>query len=275
MDKPVASRRQKLCPPNWLLAGLLLLTTPDLFAASLLSLSPADAMRIGRKVWQNECNGTIPGLTSWNVGENFASLGIGHFIWYPEGMEGPFEESFPHLVKFISERGVKLPTLLTGAAEVHCPWRTRAQFLRAEQTPEMKQLREFLVRTIDLQAQFLILRLENALPKMLEEAAPSERSAVEGRFERLANSSRGCFALVDYVNFKGEGVLHSERYNGHGWGLLQVLEQMHDTDSDPVEAFSRAAAEVLKRRVQDAPPERNESRWLSGWISRVSNYARA
>ena len=34
--------------------------------------------------------GTISGLTSWNVGENFASLGIGHFIWYRKRPARPF-----------------------------------------------------------------------------------------------------------------------------------------------------------------------------------------
>ena len=56
----------------------------------------------------------FPGLTSWNQGEDFASLGIGHFIWYPKGRRGPFEESFPKLVSFVSKRGANLPTLLLG-----------------------------------------------------------------------------------------------------------------------------------------------------------------
>jgi hypothetical protein len=231
-------------------------------------------MRIGKKIWQNECNGTVSGLTSWNSGEKFASLGIGHFIWYPKGMPGPFEESFPPLVSFIAAHGAKLPNLLLTSGELHCPWKSRTEFLRAQQTPEMRQLRQFLVDTIDLQAQFLINRLQNALSKMLHEAASSDRAKVEQRFERLAASPRGCFALVDYVNFKGEGVLHTERYRGQGWGLLQVLEEMADT-SDPVEAFSRAATEVLTRRVQNAPAERNESRWLPGWLHRVNSYSRA
>src|ERR1700736_6088117 len=91
------------------------------------SLSGAEARRIGRKIWQNECNGTIPGLTSWNSGENFASLGIGHFIWYPEGQRGPFEESFPPLLTYLKESGVTLPAWL---ADSHgCPWPDRAAFL--------------------------------------------------------------------------------------------------------------------------------------------------
>jgi hypothetical protein len=273
MDKPIASRKQKRGPLSFLIVGLVLVATSGSIIASI-TVSPTEAQRIGRKVWQNECNGTVSGLTSWNAGENFASLGIGHFIWYPEGMQGPFEESFPQLIKFIAARGAKLPDLLLQSPQSHCPWKSRTEFLRAEQTPEMKQLRQFLVDTIDLQAQFLVNRLQNALPKMLEEAAPSDRARVGQQFQRLASSARGCFALVDYVNFKGEGVLHTERYKGQGWGLLQVLEEMHETTTDPVEGFSRSAVEILKRRVRNAPPERNESRWLPGWIHRVNDYTR-
>src|SRR5688572_7441084 len=85
-------------------------------------LSDSELDRIGRRVWQNECGGRRDGLTSWNVGEDFASLGIGHFIWYPKGMDGPFEESFPKLVRFYEQHGVKVPTWLRG----DCPWTSRA-----------------------------------------------------------------------------------------------------------------------------------------------------
>src|SRR5437588_886841 len=134
-------------------ATALLLFVP---VANAINLSRAEAMRIGKKIWQNECNGTVSGLTSWNSGENFASLGIGHFIWYPEGMQGPFEESFPQLVSFIAAHGAKLPNLVLGPGKLHCPWKSRTEFLGAQQTPKMKQLRQFLVDTIDLQAQFMV-----------------------------------------------------------------------------------------------------------------------
>src|SRR5437867_7972951 len=156
-----------------------------------INLGHSDVQKIGKRIWQNECNGTISGLTSWNEGENFASLGIGHFIWYPKGQRGPFEESFPKLVDFIAKRGAKLPGLLLGAGERPCPWNSRAEFLRAQQTPEMKQLRQFLADTVDLQAEFLISRLQNALPKMLAEAATSDREDVQQQFERLASTPQG------------------------------------------------------------------------------------
>ena len=275
MDKLHGSRAQK----HWryrqcVVACILLIFARQ--ALSAITLSQSEAVEIGRKIWQNECNGTIAGLTSWNEGENFASLGIGHFIWYPKGARGPFEESFPKLISFISGRGAKLPNLLLGTGELFCPWNSRAEFLQAQHTTEMKQLRQFLADTVDLQAQFLVARLQNALPKMLAEAAPSDRDQVLGQFERVASTPRGCYALVDYVNFKGEGVLHTERYRDQGWGLLQVLEEMHGTSGgqSAVKEFSHSAAVILTRRVQNSPPERKESRWLPGWINRVNSYAR-
>ncbi len=253
-----------------LFAALIALTPRPLHA---ISLSHAEVLKIGKKIWQNECNGTISGLTSWNAGEDFASLGIGHFIWYPKGRRGPFEESFPKLVSFISKRGAKLPALLLGAGEKPCPWNSRAEFLQAQHSAEMNQLRTFLAGTVDLQAEFLIARLESALPKMLAEAAPADRANVQEQFDRLTRTAQGCYALVDYVNFKGEGVLHTERYQGQGWGLLQVLETMHGTSgTGAVDEFSRAAKAVLTRRVENSPVERHESRWLSGWIRRVNRY---
>ena len=279
MDKVHSSRKQNRWQIGesrmlWTLAFLACITPgAQIFAA--VALSHGDALRIGRKIWQNECNGTIAGLTSWNEGENFASLGIGHFIWYPKNQRGPFEESFPKLVSFIASRGAELPALLLRIDETPCPWNSRAEFLHAQHTPAMNQVRQFLANTVDFQAEFLIARLQNALPKMLAEAAPSDRANVQQQFERMASTREGCFALADYVNFKGEGVLHTERYQGQGWGLLQVLESMHGIEpATAVNEFSRSAKTVLKRRVQNAPPQRHELRWLSGWIQRVNSYSR-
>src|SRR5436190_4525842 len=160
MDKARSSRRLNLGRRYVVvaLAVTCLLGVPRIFGA--IELSHAEALRIGKKVWQNECKGTVAGLTSWNAGENFASLGIGHFIWYPKGMRGPFEESFPKLVIFISSRGAKLPTLLLKIDETPCPWSSRAEFLHAQHTPEMNQLRRFLADTVDVQTEFLIARLQ-------------------------------------------------------------------------------------------------------------------
>ena len=272
VEKVAASRTRTLLPG---IAGtpILIWMLAPISIHATIPISAAEANRIGRRIWKNECGGTISGLTSWNAGENFASLGIGHFIWYPRGQRGPFEESFPKLVGFVSARGAKLPAFLLAGDDTACPWNSRAEFLRDQDSPKMKQLRAFLVDTIDLQTEFLIARLEVALPKMLTEASVGERDNVQRQFDRLASDPSGCFALIDYVNFKGEGTLATERYRGQGWGLLQVLENMQRADSQSaLDEFVTSAKTVLRRRVANSPPERGESRWLPGWLARVDGY---
>ncbi len=245
-------------------ALILLLVT----AASGFALSERELDSIGRRVWQNECAGTRDGLTSWNTGEDFASLGIGHFIWYPQGGDGPFEESFPKLVRVLAAQGAKPPAWLNGA----CPWRTRGEFQAEFQSARMQALRELLAGTIQLQARFLAQRMEAALPKMLAAAPAGERENVKAQFQRLTTSGAGTFALIDYVNFKGEGTKESERYRGQGWGLLQVLEGMRGSGSGAAREFGESAAVILTQRVRNAPPERHEERWLPGWKNRVRAY---
>jgi hypothetical protein len=234
-----------------------------------IQLSEIQAERIGRRIWQNESGGTLSGLTAWNSGEDFASLGIGHFIWYPAGRSGPFEESFPLLLQFFESRGVILPRWLE--AKPACPWGNRAAFLAGKESARMNELRSLLSRTVATQAQFTALRLENALPKMLASAAPEQREHLRTAFYRVAAEPFGMYALVDYVNFKGEGTLKSERYNGEGWGLMQVLEGMGDGPAS--QEFSNSAVRVLTRRVMNAPSSRGEARWLPGWKNRVRTYA--
>jgi hypothetical protein len=255
---------------TWL---LFIALTETGWAAEPVRISDADALRIGKRIWQNESSGTVAGLTAWNTGENFASLGIGHFIWYPQGMRGPFEESFPKFLAFARERHTAIPAWLNQSPA--CPWNSRAEFSSAQNSAQMRELRQFLSRTIDGQAQFMVARLQQSLAKMLDEAAPAERANVERQFELVASTPHGCYALVDYVNFKGEGVLHTERYKGEGWGLLQVLEQMRGAGNGTAAAreFSNSAAAILRRRVQNSPPERHEARWLPGWLNRVHSYS--
>jgi hypothetical protein len=274
LEKKFSPSSRSAAPISRRLASLLVLflvaTGGSVLAA--INLSPAETRRIGNRIWQNECGGTISGLTSWNTGENFASLGIGHFIWYPKGVRGPFDESFPKFIEFASGRGVKLPAILS--QRDGCPWKTRAEFNQAAQSQPMKELRAFLARTVDLQAEFLVHRLREALPKMLAEGSTSNHAQVQERFDRVASTAMGCYALVDYVNFKGEGVLATERYAGQGWGLLQVLEGMtqETTGREAVKSFAESAKMVLKTRVRNSPPERNEARWLPGWLKRVGTY---
>ncbi len=222
---------------------------------------------IGNMVWQNECAGTVKGLVSWNVGESFPSLGIAHFIWFPRGVRPPFKESWPSFVQFAEERGVRVPSYLKGAA----PWSNRSAFL-ADRSGKADKMRAWLSQNLGLQTAFLIRRSRAALPSMMK--ASKQPSNVAARYYALARTARGNYCLIDYVNFKGEGLTMNERYNGTNWGLLQVLEEMRGRPqgSAATAEFSRAASVVLQRRVRNAPPSRGESRWLAGWMKRCRSY---
>lgn len=235
-----------------------------------LELSQEEKQRIGKKVWMNESGGTKEGLTAWNKGEEFPSLGIGHFIWMPKDVHTPFGDSFPEAMKFVKDHGGKLPDWLK--LDEPCPWDTRSEFMREFNGKKLTQLRDALEATVPQQTDFLINRLENALPRILEKEDPADRGKIQERFYRVLNSGpAGVFALVDYVNFKGEGLELVPQYNNHSWGLRQVLEGMKDTDN-PVKDFSQSAREALRIRVENSPPARNEKQWLQGWYNRVDRY---
>ena len=233
--------------------------------AQAVSLTGAQLNRVGQRIWQNECAGSVAGLTSWNNGEDFASLGIGHFIWYPAGRRGPFEESFPPLAVFLESQGVPMPKWSKGP----CPWTSKAAFEADKGGARQKELRAILSKTVSFQTAFILNRLKGALPKML--AATKASKKVKANFDGLSATPEGAFCLIDYVNFKGEGTAKTERYNGQGWGLLQVLESI--TTASP-SAFASASKAVLSRRVQNAPAARKEQRWLAGWHNRCDGYLR-
>ena len=230
---------------------------------------------IGRKIYANECGSRPENLISWNQGEAFISLGIGHFIWYPRGRTGPYTESFHSFARYAAHRKTTLPEILVGEPMPGCPWPDREAYLAARHSPEALALRGFLEKTIALQTRFLLIRLERALPRMLAAAPPRKAAAVEKNFYRVARTARGRYALVDYVNFKGEGISPTERIGGFGWGLLQVLEEM-DPRMALVSAekeFAAAADRVLTRRALADPQPHVRQKWLVGWRKRVRTYA--
>lgn len=239
-----------------------------LVVAANLTISDGQAEKLAEKIWQNECNRSYLGLTSWNAGEDHASLGIGHFIWMPQAKRGIFEETFPELLVFLEAHGVKVPAWMKKA----CPWKCEEEFWAKIDSKEMQELRKFLLDTRLHQAHFIATRLEKSLEKMCKHLNPEEKEHLTQNFQRLAQTDKGLFALIDYVNFKGDGTLSTEQYQGHGWGLKQVLLTMPKEASPPLPAFVKAAKALLEQRIKNAPKERNEARWLKGWMNRLDGY---
>lgn len=247
------------------------LTFTSSFASSLpykINLSDEQVSELGLLIWKNEGQNKLQHLTVWNKGENFPSLGLGHFIWYPENEKGPFKEQFPALLDFFKTNNIVLPDWLDHAQLA--PWKSRQQFYQEFDQKKLVDLRVFLSKHLDIQVKFIILRLENAIPKILASSSSLERQKIQINLQRLTATSAGLFTLLDYINFKGEGISEKERYQGQGWGLKQVLLTMPDTYIDPLRAFGLSADEVLTRRVKNAP--RDEMRWLQGWRNRIYGY---
>lgn len=245
-----------------------------------LSITPAIAARVGRQVWINESGGRPEGVTAWNDGEDFPSLGIGHWIWFKAGGHPIFEESFPRLVVFIAERGVKPPAWLDKRPVPPCPWPSKAAFMRDFHEPRMLELRRFLLDSVPQQTQYLLTRAEASLPKMLTAlASDDERRHLLGQLGRLVRSSPDLYPLIDYVNFKGEGISEKEtRFDAAtdrnlGWGLRWLLLEMRGVDdgAPALAEFSRAAKAVLDRRIRNHPPSQ---RWREGWHRRCDTYKR-
>lgn len=262
---------------------LLLLATGVVLAEdtprlTLPALNDADYNWIARRIAANETGGKFNFLTYWGAGEDFPSLGIGHFIWFPKGVDAPFDESFPNLVTYIREHAQhpEIPSWMQVLKPFDAPWSSKRDFDDALGSPAMAALRGWLADTSSLQAQFIVDSFNKrwnslALP-------PSEKMQLTALLQEILASPEGLFAIVDYYNFKGLGDNPRERYQGQGWGLLQVLSDVasqsdREANKDVVGLFSRAAAARLQQRVELSPAARNEVRWLEGWHKRVASYA--
>lgn len=236
-----------------------------------LALKPAQLDWVGQKIFQNECAGQYQCLVYWNEAEAFPSLGIGHFIWYPKGVDERFVESFPALIEYMEQRQLNLPEWLRELEPFDAPWPDRDTFLKVADSPEMAELREFLAGTQGVQAEFIFRRAKSSLVKVVKAAPKARQPDVQKRLRALSQTPGGVYAVMDYVNFKGEGLSPDERYKGKGWGLLQVLLAMSPGEEALVQ-FREAAAAVLTRRAENADSPVERERWLAGWLKRLETY---
>ncbi|WP_407156687.1 hypothetical protein [Bradyrhizobium sp. STM 3557] len=246
-----------------------------------LVLSADMARKIGQKIWLNETGGNRNAITSWNANEEFASLGIGHFIWFPLNKWLPFEESFPSLLEFMRKNNAHLPSWLDQPQIPANPWTSKAEFMKDFNSPRMRELRQFLLDNVALQTQFLVERAQGAMQKILKNTPDNaEREHIVTQFARVVRASDDVYPLIDYINFKGEGTNPKEtavdKQTGQrqGWGLKQVLLKMNGTTADPkaVRAeFTDAVRFILQQRVRNIPTNRV---FEIGWLRRADTYRR-
>ena len=250
--------------------------------AELNALTFADYQWIGQKIYQNECAGKPKYLTYWGPGESFPSFGIGHFIWHPKkmnnAMEETFTETFPAMFEFIAKTA-KPPEWLNSVfknSDFVAPWSDKKEFDQAWSNSELHQLRDWLLATQSQQAQFIVLGFQQRWSNEIQTLPNSQKRLLQPRLHRMMTFKKGLFAVVDYFNFKGIGANQKEQYQGQSWGLASVLMAMdvlETTSQDEyLEQFVIAAKKRLQLRVNLAPSERNEARWLKGWEVRLDQY---
>jgi len=248
-------------------------------AFSLPELGAGDYEWIGSRIYANEALGKREYLTHWNRGEDFPSLGIGHFIWFPEGVDAPFDEQFPAMYEYVSRAvpaNLPPPDWLRYLDPFAAPWHNKQAFDEAWPSPEMTELRNWLDATQSYQARFIVAAFEQRWREL--ELPPVQKARLTGLLQKLFATPEGLFAVIDYYNFKGLGNNPRERYAGEGWGLVQVLQAMDGVATDAGECadwvgqFRDAAAGRLSLRVELSPPERDEARWLEGWLRRLDGY---
>lgn len=231
------------------------------------------------RIFNHETGGQLDKLLYWSEAEEFPSLGIGHFIWVPKKVTVPFDPSFPAMVAFVAKRtNLATPDWMRSSSP---PWKNRAAFQRDLGSSAMKELRRWLEETRAEQAEFIVHRFTTRA-KLIFDSMPNimlTSDTIVHRYQQLMQTHYGQFALIDYNNFKGFGHLPNERYNGVGWGILQVLEAMNEPTGQAannpicwVRPFAEAAETVLQRRVAASSPSRQEARWLPGWKNRLTTY---
>ena len=240
-------------------------------------LSDADFDWIAARIYQNEALSQPRYLTFWGEGEDFPSFGIGHFIWFSDGVDAPFDETFPEMVSFVGSRSLTpMPEWMGDLEPFHAPWTDKDQFDQAWSSLETTELREWLEATAQLQARFIVAAFEQRWQDL--ELPAGQKRPMTVLLQKMADTAEGLFAVIDYYNFKGLGINPRERYQQQGWGLIQVLQVMAEIQNgdedcaDLVEHFRQAAAKRLSLRVKLSPPERTETRWLEGWLARLQGY---
>ena len=154
---------------------------------------------IAGRIFANETRAQTRYLTYWGAGEDFPSLGIGHFIWFPDGVDAPFDESFPTMVNYVRQHAdgcYSMPSWLDELQPFAAPWQSKQQFDAQQQSVRMIELRQWLADTAPLQARYIVASF-NARWNELELPAV-QKLPLTRLLQRLVQTSQGLFAVFSF-----------------------------------------------------------------------------
>lgn len=222
-------------------------------------------------IYMNETGGKPDALIIKNDKENVCSLGIGHFIWYPTGVKQQYKETFPGLLKELQ----KTDGAFKGAVDVEipptCPWKSTSELNAAKSTDVYKRLVAGLTSPAGkrVQVNYMIERAREAIAETAKEDPDSVKKMLD-----LLETEQGTYAVIDYVNFKGNSA-ETEAYGDFHWGFKTAIYVMSkDETLKPEKRFQIAVETLLEMRVEEAKKlGKDESSFLTGWLKRVNTYS--
>ena len=244
------------CAPALAEEDLTITRTPSI----AFELTNEEKQKLGRAIARRELG--AQGLIDWSGSEDFASLGVMHATWGSEKTI-KHQNGFIKFLKYAVSRGATLPEFLKDNQEN--PWQSRGSFFYAKYSrdPRMVDLQQFLEMTKPLQIDFTIDRAAEACNKILADGNYDANDAA--KLSELSKDVKGVFAIIDYVNFKGEGNIADPS----NWGLANVLHEMDVAGGNEIDRFIAAAQKTL------ATHHPKYFMYKTGWIVRLNGYPRA
>lgn len=227
----------------------------------LKKFSKAEIARVTANLLNNETGCKAGNMMEWDskAGEFFPSIGLPHVVGFPVGARKVVDESFPRFWQYLQQNykgTTRWPDLKLVGESV--PWKTKKEF---ETDPVVKDLNRFLLDpdVMELQGQFAVQRATSSIGAILAANSLDPNPRVRtgelcSRFKNLLKTPQGLQAIVDYVNWKGEGIHYSEQTDTKHirWGLKQVLENIGTVDPKNAHLqFADAASRALAERSSD------------------------
>ncbi len=155
------------------------------------TLTPYELNKIADQIFRNETGGKLKYLMYWSPRENFASLGYGHFIWYPAGEPQKFDQTFPDMIDYYVKNGVKIPEWLKKQKDIGLPWSSRVEFEKARGSDKrFKELETILINTKALQTKFFFDRVVDAIPEIVQYVPRDRQKYIKKSYNAVANTTR-------------------------------------------------------------------------------------
>jgi hypothetical protein len=208
-----------------------------------LNLTPELLHKLAANVLRNETGCRPMDIVKWNKNENFPSLGLMHSIWFPPGVNHAYGQSFPEMWQFLRKKALAagsppVPAFMqsekTGAAWAETEFRVPDR----ETADEIATLKKFLAepKVLEWQKEFIVRRAQKSFSRVLAAIEPGpKRQEAFSYLKRLLATDRGVISVIDYVNFKGEGLI-PVKVDGFtqpiSWGFRPVLEKMGKIERD-------------------------------------------